>query len=59
MPKKDTTNRDTNRQNKASTLVNACLYSNVAKEGIESCISIIDREDKSNPQSLFLNSYTT
>ena len=52
-------NRDTNRQDKASTLVNACLYSNVTKQGIISCISILKDQKNENittlPSAFFQN----
>ena len=48
----ESSNRDTNRQNKASTLVNACLYSNVTKQGINYCLSIVQEENKKNTTTL-------
>ena len=61
MSKDDSPNRDINRQNKASTLVSANMYSNITKEGIQVCLSILDNSfsNELSPQLIATKSILT
>ena len=41
-------NRDLNRQDKAATLVNAVLFSNVVNEGLETIVKLVHNTISSN-----------